>query len=144
MKNNKELIVDALRAQGYRITSARELLIGLMCEGGHFTIDDLVKQIANIQGEVNIATVYNNIRFLVDEGIVKEYQFGSRASYYELHNSVHAHFICEKCDIVKNIEIPGMMRLEDVVEQMGFKVKNSRLDVYGECLSCQNKVKEKE
>lgn len=142
-QNNKGLIVDALRAQGYRITSAREKIIGILCEGGHFTIDDIVKKMDQEQREANVATVYNNIRFLVYEGIVKEYQFASRAAYYELHTTVHAHFICEKCDIVKNIDIPGLLSLEHLVEEMGFNVKHSRLDVYGECITCQKEGKDK-
>lgn len=136
---NPELIVDSLRAQGYRITRAREDIIKVLCNVKHYTVDELVKELKKVKKDVNVATVYNNINFLVAEGIVNEYNFNNKNSVYELNIGLHAHLICIDCNEVKNIDIPAFSRIKDKVEkETGFKIIDAKLDMYGHCLDCNS------
>lgn len=144
-KNNvsPELIVDSLRAQGYRITKAREDIIRVLCEVDHFTVDELVKKLKEIKKDVNVATVYNNINFLVSEGIVNEFNFNNKNSVYELNIGLHAHLVCIDCNTVTNIEIPTFIKIKEMVENdLGFQIIDAKLDIYGHCLDCRKKKKE--
>lgn len=130
-------IVIALRAQGYRITKARESIIKVLCVGGHYTVDDVIKELKKEYDDVNVATVYNNINFLVKEGIVNECNFNSKNSVFELNIGLHAHLVCLDCDDVKNINVPEFIDIKNKVQnEYGFDIVNAKLDIYGKCNSC--------
>ena len=134
---NPELIVDSLRAQGYRITKAREDIIKVLCNLNHYTVEELVIELKKIRQDVNVATVYNNVNFLVSEGIVNEYNFNNKNSVYELNIGLHAHLVCIDCNKVMNVEIPSFNKIQDKIEkETGFKVINAKLDMYGHCKEC--------
>ncbi len=135
-----ELIVDSLRAQGYRITKAREDIIKIMCNQGHYTVEELVNELKKIKEDVNVATVYNNVNFLVEEGILEEYNFINKSSIYELNIGLHAHLVCIDCSDVYNINIPTFEKIKQKVEKdSGFKIVDAKLDMYGHCGPCQKK-----
>ena len=139
---NPELIVDSLRAQGYRITKAREDIITVLCNVKHYTVEELVTELKKVRKEVNVATVYNNINFLVSEGIVNEYNFNNKNSVYELNIGLHAHLVCIDCNDVKNIDIPSFIKIKEKVEkETGFKIIDAKLDMYGHCNGCQEQEK---
>ncbi|MDF9867435.1 Fur family peroxide stress response transcriptional regulator [Bacilli bacterium PM5-3] len=138
-ETNPELIVDSLRAQGYRITKAREDIIRVLCNVKHYTVDELVQELKKIKKDVNVATVYNNMNFLVSEGIVNEYNFNNKNSVYELNIGLHAHLVCIDCNEVKNVDIPTFAKIKEKVEkETGFKVIDAKLDMYGHCNNCDN------
>jgi len=139
-ENNPEAIVDSLRAQGYRITKTREDIIKVLCDVRHYTVDEIVKELKKIKDDVNVATVYNNINFLVAECIVNEYNFNNKSSvYYELNIGLHAHLICIDCNDVKNIEISDFKKIKNKVEkETGFRIVDAKLDMYGHCPNCSS------
>lgn len=142
---NPELIVDSLRAQGYRITKAREDIITVLCNVKHYTVEELVNELKKIKEGVNVATVYNNLNFLVSEGIVQEYNFNNKNSVYELNIGLHAHLICIDCNEVINLEIPEFGQVKDRVEkETGFDVIDAKLDMFGHCKKCLDSGKAKE
>lgn len=138
---NPELIVDSLRAQGYRITKAREDIIKIMCNQGHYTVEELVNELKKVKDDVNVATVYNNVNFLVEERILEEYNFINKSSVYELNIGLHAHLVCIDCGKVENITIPSFEKIKNRVEKDSkFKILDAKLDMYGHCESCQEKA----
>lgn len=136
--NDPTLIADALRVQGYRITKARENIISVLCQGGHYTVEEIIEQLRHFQeGVINVATIYNNLNFLVGEGIINEYNFNNKNSVYELNIGLHAHLVCLDCAEVINIDIPEFMEIKKRVEdKMGFEIINAKLDMYGKCDAC--------
>ena len=136
--NSPEAIVEKLRGDSYRITKAREDIIKLLCDVRHYTVDELVTELKKIKGDVNVATVYNNVNFLVGEGIVSEYNFNNRASvFYELNIGLHAHLICVDCNGIINVDITDFVKLKNKVEkEHEFKVVDAKLDLYGKCTEC--------
>ncbi|MDR1782061.1 MAG: transcriptional repressor [Bacilli bacterium] len=137
--NNPELIIDTLRAQGYRITRAREDIIKILCNMKHYTVEQLVTELKKIKDDVNVATVYNNVNFLVKEGIINEYNFNNKNSVYQLNIGLHAHLICIDCNDIYDIDVPSFMIIKDNVEKnSGFKILNAKLDMYGYCNNCKD------
>jgi|GEM_PF-2219436 len=132
-----EKIVDSLRAQGYRITKAREDIITILCNVKHYTVDELVHELKKTKDNVNVATVYNNINFLVDEGIVLEFNFNNKNTTYELNIGIHAHFVCVDCGYVTNVDVPEFDVIQQRVEQeIGCEITNTKLDMFGHCSTC--------
>lgn len=142
--SNPELIVDMLRAQGYRITKAREDIIRVLCDVKHYTVEELIKELKKVKDDVNVATVYNNVNFLVSEGIVSEYNFNNKNSVYELNIGLHAHLVCIDCNDVCNVDIPSYEKIKDRIEkETGFNIIDAKLDMYGYCLECRPKKENK-
>lgn len=129
-------VIDELKGKGYRITDSRKKLIKIFTSSpaSHFTFDELVK----LSGEkVNIATMYNNIATLLDEKIINEFHIDD-TKLFELNNKSHAHFICEECKAVFNVDTKASISLEqEVEEKYNFKVSTKRIEFTGICDNCQ-------
>lgn len=142
MKINQDIssdkIVDSLRAQGYRITKAREDIIKILCDQKHYTVEELVKELKKIKENVNVATVYNNLNFLVAERIVNEYNFTNKNNVYELNTGIHAHLICLNCSDLIDVEIPEYEAIKQRIEQENeFIIIDASLEMFGFCKDCE-------
>jgi Fur family ferric uptake transcriptional regulator len=87
---------------------------------------------------IGIATVYRNIRALLDEGWLVTVELpGQQARYEQAGKSHHHHFHCGKCGQVFELSgcIDGLQRMAP----RGFKVSGHDLVLYGECLECQRR-----
>lgn len=129
-------IIDDLKSKGYRMTDSRKKLIKIFTSSpnNHFTFDELVKH----SGEkVNIATMYNNIATLLDEKVINEFHIDD-TKMFEFNSKSHAHFICEECKHVFNVDTKASNALEsEVKDKYGFEVNTKRIEFTGKCSSCK-------
>ena len=89
---------------------------------------DLLKKI-----KVNKTTIYRELDFLVDCGIVSEVYFGDRIKRYELKDlRHHHHLICLNCKKVRNVNME-----ENFNTPKSFKVIKHNLEFFGFCANCQ-------
>ncbi len=86
-------------------------------------------------GGLGIATVYRNIRALVDEGWLTPVELPGEVPRYELHGKPHHHhFHCRRCDRVYEVEgCPGT--LQGLVPS-GFALDGHEVVLYGTCAEC--------
>ncbi len=128
-------IIGDLKIKGYRITDSRKKLIKIFTSSPnrHFTFDELVQ----LNGpKVNIATMYNNIATLLEERKINEL-FLDETKLFELNIKSHAHFICETCKVVFNVDTKSSELLnKEVEDKYLFKVHNKRLEYTGVCNNC--------
>lgn len=130
-----EEIIDNLKSKGYRMTDSRKKLIKIFTSSpnSHFTFDELVKLSGT---KVNIATMYNNISTLLDERVINEFHLDD-TKLFELNNKSHAHFICENCKSVYNVDTHSSIHLAlEVEDKYGFKVNTKRIEFTGICSDC--------
>jgi len=86
-----------------------------------------------------IATIYRNIKLLLDEGEIQAVMLpGQNARYEATHLSHrhdhHHHFHCMPCDRVFDVEgCPGHM---ESLAPKGFTVDRHELTLYGVCAEC--------
>lgn len=82
-----------------------------------------------------IATVYRNVRALVDSGWLTEVALPGAPSRYEVADKDHHHhFHCRACDRVYEIEdCPGSFKN---LAPDGFKPENHEIILYGLCAEC--------
>ncbi len=84
---------------------------------------------------LGIATVYRNLKLLVEEGVVAELQVPGQGSYYEPADmGHHHHFQCRNCKQLFCIEgcPPGIKSLAPE----GFKLDGHEIFLYGFCAEC--------
>lgn len=84
---------------------------------------------------LNLATVYRNLRAMVDAGTVTVIELLGQPARYELPGlEHHHHFHCERCDRVFDLEdCPGT--LEGLVPT-GFVVAHHEIQLTGVCADC--------
>ncbi|MBA3976383.1 MAG: transcriptional repressor [Candidatus Solibacter sp.] len=85
--------------------------------------------------KLGIATVYRNVKSLVDEGWLATVELPGETSRYEIAGKDHHHhFQCESCSRVFELHgcLPGLDRLAET----GYSVRRHELVLYGSCPEC--------
>lgn len=90
------------------------------------------------QPSLGIATVYRNLKILIDAGEVRSVDLPGEATRYEsAHRGHHHHFHCSTCRRV--FDIPGCPPDLHKLAPKGFKVARHELTLYGTCSDCEKK-----
>jgi Fur family ferric uptake transcriptional regulator len=84
---------------------------------------------------LGIATVYRNVRRLVEEGWLRIVELpGTPDRYERAGKRHHHHFHCRSCDTVFEVEAcPGDFKS---LSPRGFRVEAHELILYGRCARC--------
>lgn len=92
---------------------------------------------------VNKTTIYRQLDFLVEQGLIQELDFGEGKKRYELKKEHHHHLICTGCHKVQCIEIKENFKgQEDEIDKKeNFKITSHMLEFFGICNNCQGKNK---
>lgn len=84
---------------------------------------------------IGIATVYRNLKSLVESGLLKIVEIPGAAALYELADlEHHHHFQCDDCD--KVFDIPGCPGNLESITPPGFKVTSHNITLFGTCPDC--------
>ncbi len=87
--------------------------------------------------EIGIATIYRNLKLLLDEGTIEAVNLPGESPRYEMHHSAHHHhhhFHCSRCDRVFDVKgCPGSM---DNLAPDGFLIERHEITLYGLCADC--------
>lgn len=84
---------------------------------------------------IGIATVYRNVKALLEEGWLREVELPGEPSRYEVAGKDHHHhFRCRGCDRVFDIHgCPGNLA---AMTPQGFEVEAHEIVLYGRCDGC--------
>ncbi|MFC0471285.1 peroxide-responsive transcriptional repressor PerR [Halalkalibacter kiskunsagensis] len=134
--------LDALKSTRVRMTPQRHAILEFLYEStAHPTADDIYKALEGRFPNMSVATVYNNLRVFKEAGIVKELTYGDASSRFDSVTSDHYHVICEDCGKIVDFHYPGLDEVETLAEHVtGFKIHNHRMEIYGSCPKCKDKV----
>ena len=88
---------------------------------------------------LGIATVYRNLKALVEEGVLKPVDLPGQSTRYEVaHRAHHHHFQCRDCQRVFDIHAcPGDL---SSLAPAGFVVDEHEINLYGYCQDCAEKA----
>lgn len=88
-----------------RISHQRILVLDyLYTHKTHPTADTIFKDLKKNDPILSQATVYNTLNVLVDKNIIRELDFNEKSKRYDFDLEGKAHFICDKCHNVYDIE----------------------------------------
>lgn len=136
-----EEILAALSSQGCRMTRLRKALIGVFAGNGlPMSAEELMERLHASGTPVNRTTVYRELAFLKDKGIILEIQFlHERVKRYELASlGHHHHLVCLRCNKVEDIVLENDLAEQErsILRSRGFKVTNHMLEFHGICRGC--------
>src|SRR6478752_6637277 len=100
-----ESIRRSLEGSGLRCTPQRYAVMAfLMGHPSHPTAAEIFEAVNRVDPRSSRATTYNNLRDLVEAGLVREVAVEGRAARFDAKGVPHHHFICDRCGAVEDIE----------------------------------------
>ncbi|KAF1292172.1 Fur family transcriptional regulator [Candidatus Enterococcus leclercqii] len=134
-----EEAIQHLKEDNVRITPQRYAIMEYLANHkSHPTADEIYQEMAGRFSGMSVATVYNNLRLLVDKGLVIEMKYGDASSRFDFTNKPHYHAICKNCGRIEDFYYPGLEDVEMAAGQLtGYEITEHRLEVYGLCSDCQ-------
>lgn len=108
---NAEAIKKSLEGSGLRCTPQRYAVMAFLIEQTcHPTAAEIFAAVNRADPRCSRATTYNNLRDLVQAGLVREVAVEGRAARFDAKGMQHHHFICDRCGNVEDMEwydVPG-------------------------------------
>ena len=102
---NSEAIRRSLEGSGLRCTPQRYAVMAFLMEHPkHPTAAEIFEAVNRVDPLSSRATTYNNLRDLVQAGLVREVAVEGRAARFDVKGSPHHHFICDRCGEVEDVE----------------------------------------
>jgi Fur family peroxide stress response transcriptional regulator len=100
-----EAIRKSLEGSGLRCTPQRFAVMAyLRKHTGHPTAAEIFAAVNRADPRSSRATTYNNLRDLVQAGLVREVAVEGRAARFDAKGMRHHHFICDRCGKVEDMK----------------------------------------
>jgi Fur family peroxide stress response transcriptional regulator len=100
-----EAIRRSLEGSGLRCTPQRYAVMAFLMEHNrHPTAAEIFEAVNRVDPRSSRATTYNNLRDLVQAGLVREVAVEGRAARFDAKGMPHHHFICDRCGNVEDME----------------------------------------
>ena len=100
-----EAIRRTLEDSRLRCTPQRFTVMAFLMENNkHPTAAEIFEAVNRVDPRCSRATTYNNLRDLVQAGLVREVAVEGRAARFDAKGMRHHHFICDRCGNVEDIE----------------------------------------
>ena len=106
----------------------------------HPTVEEIYENVGKKVTRISKATVYQNLKILVEEGIVREVNMKG-VSRFEPNLEAHHHLICKTCSKIMDFDSKELteysLRLAEKVKDM--KIESTNTNFYGICKKCRGK-----
>lgn len=117
------------------VTKQRAIILEVirsdMC---HHTADEIFALAKERLPGISKATVYNNLKFLESEKLIRRITGDSLSDRYDNSYIPHGHMICEKCGGIKDFNIAGFDK--QISDAIGSKFNSYELKVRYLCDGC--------
>lgn len=147
MKSAAPTAEELLSSHGLRATRARRLVLArLLSRHDHPSAEELRRALARHGVELSTATLYQNLKRLVEAGLLDGFAGTGGVTRYDANRTPHAHLVCRRCGRVLDVgpEEPLYPRLrvnlpEAARRFRGWSVADARLELRGTCPRCRRR-----
>lgn len=131
-------VIELLRANGGRITSARRAILqALLDHPGHPTAEQLGADVHRRLPDVHVSTVYRFLDELEGLGVIEHVHLGHGPAIYHFADDLHHHLVCSGCgDVVEladRVLAPVRRKLRT---EYGFEIDRRHFALMGRCRHC--------
>ena len=122
------------------LTRQRQAVFDVVRSGDHHpTAAEVFEAARKSLPGISFATVYNSLRFLKEQGLVREIAFGNGASRYDRETDRHDHAICSSCEKLVDFDLPGTVALIRAAARAShFRAESVHLTLVGLCPECRD------
>ena len=120
--------------KGLRMTEQRRIIARVLSGSeDHPDVEEVYRRASAIDSNISLSTVYRTVRLFEEEGILERHEFrDGRARYERVDKSHHDHLIDMKTGKVIEFRSEDIEKLQRAVaEELGFKLIDHRLELYG-------------
>jgi Fur family ferric uptake transcriptional regulator len=139
-----QVFIEYLQQNRLKWTPHRELILEtFLAHEGHRSVEDIYRTVRALDPRIGYTTVYRTMKLLAECGLAREIELADGINRYEhLYNHQHHdHMICMECGDSIEFLNPEIETLQDAAsEELGFKVLDHRLQIYGVCRSCAERA----
>lgn len=132
-------VIEHLRSKNIRITETRKAVISYIINShNHPSAEMIYHDLLPHFPNMSLATVYNNLKVLIDEGFVSELKVrNDTTTYFDFMGHQHLNVICEKCGCIADMEMVVLDVKEEAERQTHYQITKCQTTVYGICPACQ-------
>jgi Fe2+ or Zn2+ uptake regulation protein len=136
-----ERLAKRMRAQGFRVTAQRTIILETIAHmGGHLSAQQVYEQAVKRLPGLNLATVYRTVETLHEAGLVDMFNTQYEPMRFALHDpeNPHGHLVCTRCGKVMDLDAESIIDLANsVASQTYFQIDHHHLTLQGTCPDCQ-------
>lgn len=122
------------------MTVQRKLILKIINESPyHLNAEQIYNIAAEEMPSIALATVYNNLKYLSENGHIRKIGLADGADFYDKSVKPHDHIICDICKNISDINHGGMQHaLEHAI---GSKITGYELNVHYICPECKKALR---
>ena len=106
----------------------------------HMTADQVFAALRQTYPQVALATVYNNLNRLLEEGRIRKVSLEGMPDRYD-HTRRHDHLVCKCCGKLLDVDLEDLTR--KLEEQVGVPILSYDLKLLYVCGECKKRREEK-
>jgi Fur family transcriptional regulator, ferric uptake regulator len=116
----------------------RDLVAHIFAKHKHFDTDELLADLAAVESRVSRATVYRTLAKLVDSGLLRKIEIGTRTVYdHDYGYPQHEHLVCNQCREMIEFQHPAIdAAMKQIAAEHNFRIEGHTLVVSGLCAKC--------
>jgi Fur family ferric uptake transcriptional regulator len=133
----REYLASRPRTQRFT-TQQRDMVQYIFSKHNHFDADELIDEMKRESFRVSRPTVYRTLKKLVDAGLLRKINLGTRTVYeHDYGYAQHDHLYCEQCGTMIEFQDPQIEQLvRDVCQQHQFQFMGHSFIIRGVCATC--------
>lgn len=131
---------ESLRNAGLRVTGPRlAVLTAVLGAGQHRDAEAIAEAARKQLGTLSTQAVYDNLRILVEAGLVRRIQPSGHPARYEARvGDNHHHIVCRRCGVTTDVDCAiGEAPCLEPSASHGFVIQEAEVIFWGLCPQCQ-------
>jgi Fur family transcriptional regulator, ferric uptake regulator len=128
-----------IRERNGRMTRVRKAMLDFFGTAeAPLTPSVLMEMLAKRRISADRTTIYRELRFLEEAGVIREVRLASRGRSFELAGDHRHHLVCLGCHDVKSVAFKNHLDSEEerLLRDERFRVSDHSLEFYGLCDKC--------
>ena len=116
----------------------RKLVSHIFAKHKHFDADELLDDLKAAKRQISRATVYRTLSKLVDAGLLRKIEIGTRTVYdHDYGYPAHDHLVCRQCGTMIEFQRAGLNELlAAAADAHQFRPDGHSIVVHGICAEC--------
>lgn len=133
-------IASILKAHNLKVTPQRLAIYNILLHTKeHPSAETIYNLLAPNHPNISLATVYKTLDTFKTNNLAQEINIGEGIFRYDANTYDHIHAFCDSCNRVLDIDETIAPEIADkLCNDSGFKVKSTKVYLFGTCKDCQN------
>jgi Fe2+ or Zn2+ uptake regulation protein len=134
-------VASHLRSAGLRVTAPRLAVYDAVAAAPHCDADHVATAVRARLGSVSTQGVYDALRVLSEQGLLRRIQpAGSAARYEARTGDNHHHVVCRSCGTTADVDCAtGATPCLHASQDHGFAIDEAEVVYWGLCPTCQQR-----